>query len=362
MAVYKLFPIQDATLYSEFNTMNTGMDEILDLSKSVSYAYPSYSAVSRALVQFSQEEIQNVYSNYVSTKQNIAELKLYLSEDGNISPNFSLEVAPVGQSWVMGTGKYGDTPEVSNGANWKTKDGVNAWASAPYSASMSGSYFTDNPGGGNWVTGSVVTASFTPYQSLDISVDVTSTILKWVTGSVSNNGFIIRNTSDAEFDKTKTQTLQYFSRDTNTIYPPTLDLKWDDSVYSPSSQSLICTDANINVSLGSGVLSYQEDAVHKVRINVRDKYPTRTFTTGSLYNVHKYLPSSSYWSIRDYKTKDVVVDFDTTFTKISADSNGNYFTLFMNGLEPSRYYEVLIKSNIGTEVVVFDKDNIFKVE
>jgi hypothetical protein len=34
----------------------------------------------------------------------------------------------------------------------------------------------------------------------------------------------------------------------------------------------------------------------------------------------------------------------------------------MNGLEPERYYKILIKSVMGNgEVVVFDKDYIFKV-
>jgi hypothetical protein len=32
MAVYKIFPEKDATIYSLFPTMNTGIDEILDIS------------------------------------------------------------------------------------------------------------------------------------------------------------------------------------------------------------------------------------------------------------------------------------------------------------------------------------------
>ena len=30
MAVYKIFPTQDATLYSMFPSMNTGLDEIIE--------------------------------------------------------------------------------------------------------------------------------------------------------------------------------------------------------------------------------------------------------------------------------------------------------------------------------------------
>ena len=30
MAVYKIFPTKDATLYSQYNEMNTGLDEIIE--------------------------------------------------------------------------------------------------------------------------------------------------------------------------------------------------------------------------------------------------------------------------------------------------------------------------------------------
>jgi hypothetical protein len=54
-----------------------------------------------------------------------------------------------------------------------------------------------------------------------------------------------------------------------------------------------------------------------------------------------YLPTASYWSIVDLDTNEVVIDFDSTYTKISADSTSNYFDVYMNGLEPERYYKIL---------------------
>jgi hypothetical protein len=33
MAVYKIFPEKDATLYSEYPVMNSGIDEIIEASK-----------------------------------------------------------------------------------------------------------------------------------------------------------------------------------------------------------------------------------------------------------------------------------------------------------------------------------------
>ncbi len=61
-------------------------------------------------------------------------------------------------------------------------------------------------------------------------------------------------------------------------------------------------------------------------------------------------------------TEEIVVDYDTSYTKISCDPNGNYFDVYMNGLEPERYYKLLIKTVVaGKEIVISDKDYIFKV-
>jgi hypothetical protein len=41
---------------------------------------------------------------------------------------------------------------------------------------------------------------------------------------------------------------------------------------------------------------------------------------------------------------------------------GNYFDLQMNGLEPERYYKLLLKSLLDSgETVVYDNNYIFKV-
>jgi hypothetical protein len=61
-------------------------------------------------------------------------------------------------------------------------------------------------------------------------------------------------------------------------------------------------------------------------------------------------------------TEEIVVDYDTSYTKLSCDANGNYFDIYMNGLEPERYYKLLIKTIVNNrEVIISDKDYIFKV-
>ena len=64
MAVYKIFPEKDATLYSEYPAMNTGIDEIIEATTAL--AVDGSPAVSRFLVQFPQSEILDVINNRVS--------------------------------------------------------------------------------------------------------------------------------------------------------------------------------------------------------------------------------------------------------------------------------------------------------
>ena len=87
---------------------------------------------------------------------------------------------------------------------------------------------------------------------------------------------------------------------------------------------------------------------YKFRVNSRDKYPARQFVTSSIYTVNKALPQTSYWAIQDVKSEDIVIDFDTTYTKISCDATSSYFDLYMTGLEPERYYKILIKTVLPT--------------
>jgi len=67
MAIYKIFPSKDASLYTLVPSKNTGLDEILEASTTIEQASPQ---VSRYLLEFSQTEINNLtgeslgYSNF----------------------------------------------------------------------------------------------------------------------------------------------------------------------------------------------------------------------------------------------------------------------------------------------------------
>jgi len=77
--------------------------------------------------------------------------------------------------------------------------------------------------------------------------------------------------------------------------------------------------------------------------------------------VKEVFNTAEYVKTIDTSFNEFVVDFDDNFTKISCDNNGNYFDVYMNGLEPERYYKILIKTIINNSVVVKDEDYYFKV-
>lgn len=362
MAVYKIFPTQDTSLYSELNTANTGEDAVLYLSKGPSYLFPSQSTYFRPLVQFSTPDIQDVVTKYVGTSSFQSFLKLYLCEAEGIPTNYTIELHPLSQSWDMGTGKLYDNPITINGASWAspTANSSSSWIpSGNYNSGATGSYISTNTGGGTWYTSSY-TQSFTPYTQKDIQIETTKFTQWYLSGSIPNYGFILKTSGSLEFDANYNYTLNYFSRDSNTIYPPCMEFRWDDSIYIPTTN--ICSSPDVLLSLSNNLANYKAESIIKFKINVRPQYPTRQFMTTSMFTQNSFLPSSSYWSLIDYKTQDVVIDFDTTYTKISADTTSNYFTVYMQGLEPARYYKILIQSIINGQTITFDTDMIFKVE
>ena len=382
MAYYFLFPENDTTLYSHPSriNMNTGGDEILELVKERGDTdqnhYPS-----RILLKFKTEEIGSTIDNVIgSTFSSSAKINLELTslEAKNILESHILEVYAVSQSWNEGTNKYNNLPSSSNGATWKHRDGsvlASSWATSSFSAGTTGSlsnHSTIPSGGGSWYTGSNFEAEqqFLPGESLDTNFDVTEIIHKisasyfhnqsYPTG-IENNGFLIKTPDGIETNTLYSfGELQYFSVDTHTIYPPKLVFKWDDSDYVNQS-TLIKEEGSLFVSLYNNKKTYNQNDVVKFRFNVRDKYPTRTFTTSSNYLNNGRFKSTCYYSIRDAHTEQEIIPFDTTYTKMSADTESSYFNLHMNGLQPERYYRILIKHINSDGTTIYDDNYHFKV-
>lgn len=371
MAVYRIFPEKDSFIFSEASSSNAGLDEILEIG-----GYTNTSGegeTSRILVQFSSTEIADVISNKIGSNNFSASLGMYLADAYQIPANTTIYSYPVYSAtgeWDNGTGKYGDSPINNSGVSWGYKNisETSPWLTSMYPAGVTGSFETGKEGGGNWYTGSngfnlEFTQSNSMNSTYDININVTQAVKLWNTSSadhIDNRGLILKLSSSLEFNTTSSIRLKYYSADTNTIYPPYLDFKWDDSTYNTGSLSVLSNSiSTINITNNKG--KYTDVGTQRFRVSAKPKYPARTFTTSSAYLTNYALPSGSYWGIRDENTEEMIIDFDTQFTKISCDTQGSYFDMYMDGLQPERYYRILIKTELDGSTTVVDNQNIFKV-
>ena len=382
MAVYKLFPLQDTSLYSFYPYMNTGIDAMIEVGN-LNVNINPVPQVFRYLVEFDQNEIEEVIDNKVGGTQFSSSLKCFIANAQGIIFDTELEIYPVSGSWNNGSGTYLDSPFTTNGCSWRARtfsgSGGTTWLInnfSPYAtASFSGS---NNSGGGNWFTGSsdpyntnlYVSQSFTLRSQKDLNAPVTDIVKVWYSSSksiggytnIENNGFLVKWEDAIEFSTIDSvqPIMQFYSVDTNTIYPPVLEIKWDDSSFNTGSLPPIQT-TDLFVALDSNPGIFYSESINRFRLNVRPEFPTRTFLTSSIDTQNHYLNSSSMYSVKDLDTNETLIDFDPEFTKISCDSQSNYFDIYMNGLQPERYYKILIQTTVNGSTIVKDDNYYFKV-
>ena len=127
MAIYKIFPEKSATLYSFYPALNTGLDEILELSTYESI--DGTNEVSRPLIKFQTSEIKDIIQNKVGTSSFDAYLRVYLADASQIPLNYTLFCHPIAASWNQGTGRLGDSPAITDGVSWEytNQSGSNLW-------------------------------------------------------------------------------------------------------------------------------------------------------------------------------------------------------------------------------------------
>ena len=310
MAVYKLFPEKDTTIYSAHPAMNTGLDALLEVSNTVPSTSPS-PRVTRALLQFNQTEIEDIINNKISGANWSGSLKLFIAQAQGINLDTIIKTYPASENWGNGTGEYGDSPQTVNGTSWKyiNYSGSDIWKTGGYTPYVTGSYSGSistglaNGVGGNWYTGSgyidgelVASQSFGLRSEKDLDMNVTNIINAWYSSStespinpIDNNGFILKLTSSVEYSTSRSiqPIFKYYSTDTNTIYPPTLEFKWDDQSFETGSL-LEITTSDLFVSLDNNPGTFRSESVNRFRLNVREQFPIRTFQTSSLYTTNKH--------------------------------------------------------------------------
>jgi hypothetical protein len=384
MAYYSIFPEKDTTIYSHPNRTktNTGKDEILEIVKEKGTSDVRYYA-SRVLIKFKNEEVKSVISDKIGSSifnngTTTTTLELFSTEHKNLIQTLNLNAYAVSQSWDEGTGRFTNLPTSSNGASWVYRDNdidATQWTTSGFGNATTGSINASGvtEGGGVWYTGSNFqgTQQFLDGDSLDVSIDVTTIVqahsASLFAGSVyptgiKNHGFIIKQPESVEIATSSSfGEMKYYSKDTHTIYPPKLTFKWDDSTFNLPSGATTLNSGDIFLSLHNNKAIFQRASKQRFRITTRKRFPDRTFVTSSNYLDIQYLPATSYYSLRDADTDEVIIPFDTSFTKLSADSEGMYFDLYMDGLQPERYYKLQFRTDNNDGIQIFDEDYFFKV-
>ena len=387
---YFEYPTTDTTLYegTVTSSYNTGLDQILEVRKNTNSSGTTVN-VSRILIKFDYGYINSQVTAGVIPSTAKYYLNLYDASSEELAVEQTLFGYMVSGSWSGGTGFMDRDPVLSDGASWKYRDNdtiKTQWLNG--SDTQGGTWFRTQTGKYK-VSGS----SSLVYETKDIRMDITDMVKNHIYSSsvYPNNGFIIKReniptsqsafsifdpttaTGSAEHDTSQLGHLKFFSRETNTIFPPKLEVEWDDSSWSTGSLSaLSATDLeNLTIYFKGMRDEYKEKSKVKFRFVGREKYPTRGFGTTPAALTVKYLPSGSqamgqgtYYSVKDTITDDTIIPFGTG-SIVSCDSTGNYFNLWMDGFMPERGYRFLIKVVSGSGAdetsMIYDDNFEFRV-
>ena len=351
---------------------NFGKDQILEIKKvfyNQSFDYPT-----RALVQFDSKDLteisKSVSDNVISNPKYY--LRLYEAEGNkDMSADYTLAAFPLSQSWDEGTGEFGDNPKVTNGCSWKNR--INqpnsnevSWSKTDGTRQHGGAYISSS--------GNFATQSFS-HESPDINMDVTKIVKNWITGSTSNSynknyGFLLRYSGSQELESGSEfrGELKFFSTQTNTIYSPKLEVRWDDHIACSGSNTgslveLDVTGASDNFLYMIGLKDkYRESEKVKFRLGCRKQYVQKTFSTSVSTISGSFIPENSgSYSILDVATGETIIPF-SDYTKLSCDTTSNYFIQWMNGFQPNRVYKIIYKLNYqDSQEQIFDNNFEFKV-
>jgi hypothetical protein len=353
MAYYLLTASKDATVYLQQPNQNTGLDEILEISK---LYYGNVKDISHALLKFEVGYLSASISN--STIQ-LDEATLILKETKTeeIPLEYTIFANAISGSWEMGIGTRFDNIS-TQGVTWNYREGDSKldWLENNFNSFTSASQ--NNGGGGTWWTQYEASQSFS-YQTADIDMNVKSLLKSWMSGSIKNDGIILRHAFNKEVDTQDYGAIKLFSKETNTIYQPKIRIGWDDQSFITGSLNAL-TSEDIKVGVTNLKAEVKVGTTPKIRIFTRELYPIKTFVKQFAYSTLHYLPATSYYQIKDYTSDDIIIPF-SDYSKISCDETGNYINLNLSNWEVDRTYKIEFKVTIDGNTQYFDDDITFRI-
>ena len=348
----------------DFKDKNTGQDEILELKKvfwNRDFHYPT-----RLLIKFDSDEIENfISSSNIGSTSYSASLRLYETKGtSGLSETYKIAAYPVSESWNEGVGKESDEPKTTDGVSWKNRQYPAGGAETGWN--LESSLWTDNvatsSAGASYIASDEVTQSFSA-ESPDINMNITSIAKKWFGGENKNYGLVLRFSGSRETSTGSFEDLKFFSRQTNTIYSPKFELKWDDHKPCTGSNTGSLTALDLSGEAENYLYplhfreAYKEPETVKFRFGARKRYINKSFTTSVQSVSGSYIAEGSgSYSIVDLATNESVVPF-SSYTSMSCDSVSPYFKQDLNGFEPNRAYKILIKVNHNDDqTIIYDDD------
>mgnify|MGYP006423839189 FL=1 len=248
-----------------------------------------------------------------------------------------------------------------------------------YNESSSVATFTGGQGeiingaGGNYIRTIQASQSFSA-ESPDIDMDITSIVKTWFSSANKNYGLLLRLSGssafyqnnpggDYELSSGSFEDLKFFSRQTNTIYSPKIELKWDDHLPATGSNTGSLTSLDLSGNSENYLYpihlreAYKETEKVKFRFGARKRYIDKSFST-SVQSVSGsyFTEGSTSYSIIDLATNESIVPF-SAYTTMSCDTVSPYFTQDLNGFEPNRAYKIMIKVNHDDgQRIIYDDD------
>ena len=375
---YFIFPTKDTWISSGSNASTTGVSEkdqnygqdpVLELKKN--FYNSSFDYQTRALVQFGGSDL-NFISNSIQDGDIASPkffLRLYETEGTqDLSTEYKIAALPISESWNEGTGKFGDNPKVTNGVSWENRSNYPGASEVTWSNADGTRYY----GVMTSSFGSASSQTFS-YESPDINIEVTDAIDQIFSSSMDNNGFLLRFSGSQETDNQTFAQLKFFSRNTHTIYPPKLEVRWDDHVAASGSNTGSLSPINVTGTHDNYLYvkqlrdSYKETEKVKFRVGARKRYIQKDFSGSVQTNSPLYVPEKSgSYSILDVATGETIIPFkdidDNVYTYLSCDVSGSYFKQWMNTFQPNRVYKILLKlTNNDNQEYIYDDDFEFKI-
>ena len=363
---------RDTTLYEKYPEQNTGIDQILELTKTASGSklngiIQANTYNTRFIVDFGTQidTLRTAINNgeipaldLLHPKSSSAFISITAADASDLLHSYTIEAFPVSQSWVNGNGNFSDDPIQKFGASWYYRDSDDTgtyWDSGSSDSGVKQAGATETFGGGAWITSSAAKQVF-QNESPDIRINVTG-IIKYYTETADalNNGIIFKRTTTDELSSEVLGSIKFFGRESHTIFVPRLEIVFDDTEFVDTSSAEIASDTYVPY-IKNIKQEYRRSEITKFRVGVRPEFPSKQFQTSSFFLTGERLPTSSFYSILDSVTDETIIPFDTLATKIDCDANGSFFKLRMDSFMPERFYKIMLKveRDGGNDIQTFD--------